>query len=101
MEIVNKLTITGPRRQYMFAYTPMKCGVAVRLLTQKQGKALKLYAPQRKSGFVRIPGFDCWNGTVEYSHAVLETIRAQAVGGLTVLSHGGLEVGGVLYGERV
>jgi len=45
-------------------------------------------------------GFDIWNGSVQYSRTVLESIRAQAVEGLTALSHGGLEVGGVLYGER-
>src|SRR5262245_57990678 len=44
--------------------------------------------------------FGCWNGIVEYSHAVMETVRVQAVNGYNAFGHGGLEVGGVLYGER-
>jgi JAB1/Mov34/MPN/PAD-1 ubiquitin protease len=41
-----------------------------------------------------------WHGLVEYSHAVMEAVRLQAVGGFNSFGHGGLEIGGVLYGER-
>src|SRR5690348_12491499 len=44
--------------------------------------------------------FGVWNGMVEYSHAVMEEVRLQAVNGFNSFSHGGLEIGGVLYGER-
>ncbi len=37
---------------------------------------------------------------IEYSKAVAGEIRAAALEGLRRLSHGGLEIGGVLYGER-
>jgi hypothetical protein len=38
--------------------------------------------------------------TVEYSPAVLEEVRRLAVDGFMAFGHGGLEVGGVLYGAR-
>ena len=38
--------------------------------------------------------------TIEYSLAVLDEIRRLAVGGLNQFGHGGLEIGGVLYGSR-
>jgi proteasome lid subunit RPN8/RPN11 len=38
--------------------------------------------------------------TIEYSREVMEEIRAAACDGLHRLAHGGLEVGGVLFGER-
>ena len=38
--------------------------------------------------------------TVEYSVATLESIRLLAVDGFTAFAHGGLEIGGVLYGLR-
>lgn len=41
-----------------------------------------------------------WHGVVEYSHAVIEQVRVQAVNGFNSFGHGGLEIGGVLYGER-
>src|SRR6267142_6702241 len=41
-----------------------------------------------------------WQGTVEYAHAVMEQIRVAAVNGFNAFGHGGLEIGGVLYGER-
>src|SRR5258707_1173679 len=37
---------------------------------------------------------------IEYSQRVLEEIRKQAVDGLHRLRHGGIEVGGVLFGVR-
>ena len=37
---------------------------------------------------------------VEYSPAVMEDLRRLAVEGLVAFGHGGLEVGGVLYGLR-
>jgi hypothetical protein len=44
--------------------------------------------------------FGIWNGIVHYRHEVLEAVRSQAVNGLNSLAEGGLEVGGVLYGEK-
>src|SRR3954471_17718091 len=41
-----------------------------------------------------------WNGMVDYAHAVMEEIRVQAVNGFNSFGHGGLEIGGVLYGDR-
>jgi hypothetical protein len=41
-----------------------------------------------------------WHGLVEYSHTVMEAVRQQAVNGFNSFGHGGLEIGGVLYGER-
>ena len=41
-----------------------------------------------------------WNGVVEYSHAVMEAVRVQAVNGFNSFGHGGMEIGGVLYGEK-
>ena len=38
--------------------------------------------------------------TVEYSPAVVEEVRRLAVDGFMAFGHGGLEVGGVLYGAR-
>jgi hypothetical protein len=38
--------------------------------------------------------------TVEYSPAVVEQVRRLAVDGFVAFRHGGLEVGGVLYGAR-
>src|SRR5688572_9309917 len=38
--------------------------------------------------------------SIEYSLPVLEEIRNLAVSGLHTLGHGGLEIGGVLYGLR-
>jgi len=47
------------------------------------------------------PGeYGTWSGIVEYSHAVMEAVRLHAYTGLTTFTRGGLEVGGVLYGER-
>jgi hypothetical protein len=46
------------------------------------------------------PEFGVWNGIVEYSHDAMETVRAQAVTGLNSCPRGGMEIGGVLYGER-
>src|SRR6185312_1355632 len=37
---------------------------------------------------------------VEYSHAVMNEVRRQAVDGFNSFAHGGLEIGGVLYGEK-
>ena len=37
---------------------------------------------------------------VEYSLDALEEVRRQAVEGFNAFSHGGLEIGGVLYGIR-
>src|ERR1700686_1760614 len=37
---------------------------------------------------------------IEYSHGVLEEIRLEAVKGITLLRHGGVEVGGVLFGSK-
>jgi len=44
--------------------------------------------------------FGIWQGMVEYSHAVMEQVRVSAVNGFNSFGHGGLEIGGVLYGER-
>jgi hypothetical protein len=44
--------------------------------------------------------FAIWNGVVEYSHAVMEAVRVQAVNGFNSFGHGGMEIGGVLYGEK-
>ena len=44
--------------------------------------------------------FGIWNGTVEYRYSVLEAIRCQAVEALQSLVNGGLEIGGILYGEK-
>ena len=41
-----------------------------------------------------------WNGVVEYSHDVMEEVRVQAVNGFNSFGHGGMEIGGVLYGEK-
>ena len=38
--------------------------------------------------------------SVEYGPSVLEEIRNRAVAGLNAFRHGGLEIGGVLYGVR-
>jgi len=38
--------------------------------------------------------------SVEYSNSVLEEIRLEAVKGITLLRHGGVEVGGVLFGSK-
>src|SRR5688572_1049458 len=38
--------------------------------------------------------------SVEYEMAVLEEIRDFAVAGLNAFGHGGLEIGGILYGAR-
>jgi hypothetical protein len=46
------------------------------------------------------PEFAVWNGIVEYSHAAMETVRARAVSGFNSCPRGGMEIGGVLYGER-
>jgi proteasome lid subunit RPN8/RPN11 len=37
---------------------------------------------------------------IEYSNGVLEEIRVEAVKGITLLRHGGVEVGGVLFGSH-
>ena len=54
---------------------------------------------------VRHDGVARWspNGgelAIEYSIEVLDSIRAEAVAGLNLLRHGGVEVGGVLFGLR-
>ena len=36
---------------------------------------------------------------IEYAPSVMETIRAETVGGLLRLGRGGIEVGGVLFGR--
>src|SRR5438067_12356836 len=51
------------------------------------------------------PVFESWSVpeiplTIEYSLDVLQEIRAAATNGIRQLSRGGLEVGGVLFGER-
>src|ERR1700683_2726988 len=38
--------------------------------------------------------------TIEYSPAVVDEVRRLAVDGFMAFGHGGLEVGGVLYGAR-
>jgi proteasome lid subunit RPN8/RPN11 len=38
--------------------------------------------------------------SIEYSNSVLEEIRLEAVKGITLLRHGGVEVGGVLFGSK-
>ncbi len=50
-----------------------------------------------ESGVWQADGFST---TVEYSLAVMEEIRRRAVDELNALGHGGLEIGGVLYGVR-
>lgn len=55
-----------------------------------------------QSGMVE-PGteFGNWNGLVEFSYAAMEAIRAQALNGFNLFPRGGgVEIGGVLYGER-
>ena len=54
---------------------------------------------------VRHDGFAHWSPgdgelTIEYSLEVLDSIRAEAVGGLNLFRHGGVEVGGVLFGQK-
>ena len=54
----------------------------------------------------RSPSFERWavDGlplAVEYSPAVMQDIRAAAVDGFYKIPHGGVEVGGVLFGERI
>jgi len=49
--------------------------------------------------------FECWKTerhpvTIEYAGAVLEEIRVAAVDGYQRMRHGGVEVGGVLFGEH-
>src|SRR5579864_6394390 len=49
---------------------------------------------------------DVWNApevrlTVEYAVEAMEEIRAAVSDGLQQLAHGGLEVGGVLFGSRL
>jgi proteasome lid subunit RPN8/RPN11 len=39
--------------------------------------------------------------SIEYSTSVLEEIRLEAVKGVTLLRHGGVEVGGVLFGAKL
>src|SRR5258708_7551084 len=51
------------------------------------------------------PEFSSWpvNGhavVIEYSRRVLDEIRADTVEGLHRVRHGGMEVGGVLFGSR-
>lgn len=51
------------------------------------------------------PGAGCWvvpefPYTIEYSAAVLESVRAYSVDGLLKFRHRGIEVGGVLFGRR-
>src|SRR5258708_30735158 len=51
------------------------------------------------------PEFSSWsvNGhavVIEYSRRVLDEIRADSVEGLHRIRHGGIEVGGVLFGSR-
>ncbi|MCC6861771.1 MAG: hypothetical protein IT158_24585 [Bryobacterales bacterium] len=50
-----------------------------------------------ETGFWSTPEFPY---SIEYSFAALEGIRAAAVDGLLRLRHGGIEVGGVLFGRR-
>ncbi len=38
--------------------------------------------------------------SIEYLHRALEDVRLEAVKGITLLRHGGVEVGGVLFGTR-
>src|ERR1700730_10179748 len=38
--------------------------------------------------------------SIEYSNSVLEEIRLEAVKGITLLRHGGVEVGGILFGSK-
>src|SRR5579872_1483606 len=38
--------------------------------------------------------------SIEYLHSALEEVRLEAVKGITLLRHGGVEVGGVLFGTR-
>jgi len=38
--------------------------------------------------------------SIEYPNSVLEEIRLEAVKGITLLRHGGVEVGGVLFGSK-
>lgn len=38
--------------------------------------------------------------SIEYRHSALEDVRLEAVKGITLLRHGGVEVGGVLFGTR-
>src|SRR5438874_1626258 len=38
--------------------------------------------------------------SIEYANSVLEEIRLEAVKGITLLRHGGVEVGGVLFGSK-
>ena len=47
----------------------------------------------------------CWSAighpiSIEYQVILLEEIRADAVNGLHLLRHGGIEVGGVLFGTK-
>mgnify|MGYP001038798582 CR=1 FL=1 len=54
----------------------------------------------------RSPSFERWAVdelplAVEYSPAVMQDIRAAAVDGFYKIPHGGVEVGGVLFGERI
>jgi len=54
----------------------------------------------------RSPSFERWSVdelplAVEYPPAVMQDIRAAAVEGFYKIPHGGVEVGGVLFGERI
>jgi len=49
--------------------------------------------------------FSAWTAeghsiSIEYSNSVLEEIRLEAVKGITLLRHGGVEVGGILFGSN-
>src|SRR5579863_4853182 len=49
--------------------------------------------------------FETWHPsqsplTIEYTHAVIDEVRDQAVAGYRRFSRGGVEVGGILYGVR-
>jgi len=61
-------------------------------MRERLGEVAQLMCPNTESGV--------WQGTVAYSHAVMEQIRVAAVNGFNAFGHGGLEIGGVLYGER-
>lgn len=52
-----------------------------------------------------IAGYEIWSAddcpfAIGYPLAVMEEIRRQAVDGFNSFGHGGLEIGGVLYGTR-
>src|SRR5258708_735678 len=62
---------------------------------------IEMHRSYAQAGMVE-PGteFGTWNGIVEYSYAAMEAVREQAVKGFNLFPRGGVEIGGVLYGER-